>query len=336
MIKQQIKIEKSPFEKQRKITAPRDTPHLQTQVSQDMFEDFMKFARHYNIEHPPQKQFDYDNKANPLKHILNEFLNSHALERQCFTNLYVIMVFNIGEFETPFNTDVHGAVIGFVDQPFKFTKFKPFHANVPDDQNTSKTIYCLEHFDNDTLDLMNLKSLDREVLFGVSPSIYDDFDKVRERLQELYEDIDFDNAYISMFNLNNYLDILQNGVYVIEHSTYYHEGFVVLLDPDDIYMFDRIVARINWSYNAGVLNFEFHVEKEDFFNTTLVFYAPRQPCLDYWNISSGFLSQQAKLELNLKHENEHIERLEKQLELEQERKDKINDLLSKFDKIEEL
>ena len=318
-MKKQIKMERSPFHKQRNMKAPRGSGHLQTQVSHDIFDDFMLYARHYNAEHKSDKGLS--NKANPLKHLVKEFLDNHAIERKSFTNLYVIMAFNKIEFETPFNTEsVDGVIIGFVEHPHKFTKFDPFRLNPRYKQHI---IYALEDFNKETFDLLNLESFEHEVLFNINPALHNNFDAVHDHLQKLYEHIDFDNAQICMFNVNNYLDILQDGVYVSEHSKYEHEGFVVLFDPDDMYMLDCIIARITWSYFAGVFNFEFHVEDVGYFNTETICHAPREVYVEYWSTSSGFLSIQAKLEMNLKHSRQRIADFEDAIEREKNRVERI-------------
>lgn len=328
MKKQNIKLERSPFNKQRNMKAPRGSVNLQTQVSQDMFEDFMLYARHYNAEHHvPKTKRGETNKSTPLKHIINEFLNSHALERKCFTDLYVIMAFNKIDFQTPFNTDVQGAIIGFVDHPQKFTNFHPFRLSHKYKQNI---IYALEDFNKDTFDLLNLKQFDREVLFNIHPSIYEDFDATREHLQREHDHLDFDNAQICMFNVNNYLDILKDGVYMSEHSTYSHEGFVVLFDPDDVFVQDRIIARFNWSYIAGGFNFEFNVESEGLFNTQTCYHAPVEVFNEYWSTSSGFLSQRAKLEMNLKHAQQSRDDHKKAFEMRERQISKIKQSLDEI------
>lgn len=331
----QIKMERSPFHKKRNMIAPRGSINVQAQISQDMFDDFMSFALRYNVEHdnPPKIKRNGEkqhNKANPLKHIINDFLNNHALERRCFDDLHVIMAFEVEAFETPFNTNVRHEVIGFVQEREKFTKHNPFTYR-PEMRNRSHLLYMLEPFNKETFDMLNLKSLDRPVLFDVDPStqtdfidpaMYDDFEFVKSKLESMYM-LHFDNAFICMFKVNNYLDILHDGVYVSKNSTYSHDGLVVMLDPDDIYMLDRIVARYTWSYNAGTFSFEFHVENYGDFNIETIYQAPRDVFVEYWNTSSGFLSQQAKLEMNLKHSRERVEDFSKSIEREERRQKKI-------------
>lgn len=332
MIKRQIELDKSPFEKQKNMTAPRGSEHLQAQISQDMFDDFIKYAERYNKAHdiPPTKKGEV-NKSAPLKHIINEFLNTHAIERRCIQHLHVIMLFNKIEFATPFNTDVDCAVIGFVEHPDKFTMFHPFRA-VPDKFNTSGCIYAVENFNKETFDLLNLKQFDSEVLFNIPPSIHADFNKVRELLQEQHKHIDVDNAQICVFNLNNYLDVLQDGVYTSRRSTYTHEGLITLRDPDDVFKLNRIVARITWSYIAGVFTFEFNVEREDYFNDTVILDLPEIVQNETGLIFSGFLSQPAKHMLNIQRAEKDIERLENEIKQNKEDIEERKKLIAESEK----
>lgn len=299
MLKGQIEMERSPFHKQRNMKAPRGSENIQTQVSQDMFEDFMKYARHYNAEHPTDKGLS--NKANPLKHIINEFLNTHALERKCFEDLHVIMLMS-----NPFDYMLRKyAVIGFVRHPEKFTKFHPFRITTQR-QYDSGIVYGLEEFNKQTFDMLNLNRFDREVLFNINPSIYGDFEKVKTALQEQHTDIDFDDAFVVMFNLNNYFDILQDGVYNSIQSRDKHDGAIVLCNPD--YKLEVLCVLISWSYHNKTLDIEFHVEEEGSFRLELSDMLPPAPYHEFWSISTGFLQADiSKLEMSLREKRQSIE-----------------------------
>lgn len=313
MLKKQIKHDKAPFKKQRNMTAPKGSPTMQTQVSQDLFDDFMKFARRYNIEHHvPKTKRGEINKSNPLKHIVKEFLDSHALERQCFKDYYVIMLLS-----NPFDYHKrHAEVIGFVEHPEKFTIDFPFNVDMLYQRQYGDTglAYCLEPFDKQIFDMLNLKSLDRQALFNIDPSINGDFDEVREHLRGLYPDIDFDNAHLVMFNLNNYFDILRDGVYTSENVKDKHDGAIVLLEP--YFKLERIFIKISWSYHAGVLDFEFDELDEGHFNETLSMRLPPAVCQAYhFGIFSGLMdSERAKLEQSLENLNFEIYMSEQQLD----------------------
>ena len=333
MIKRQIKLEHSPFHKQRDMTAPRGSQPVQAQLSPELYREFINFATTYNTQHhvPKTKQGTV-NKSTPLKHIIKEYFDNNAFKYQCLEHLHIIMAFNWIDFQTPFDTDVECAVIGYVEHPHgKFTKHKPF-TYVPDKFNKSRCIYAVEDFNEDTFDLLNLKTFDREVLFNIDPSLHDDFEAVREHLQELYENIDFEDAQICMFNPNNYLDIINDGVFVSRQEKYEHEGFVVIADPDDIYKHDRIIARITWSYIAGLFNFKFDVVNMGFFHDEIINNAYAQAQVDYMGISSGFIDRKAGLKVSLKNTQNNIDYYKEMLEKERERAETLQALINELDK----
>ena len=264
MIDKRFKMEQAPFNKQTNMKAPRGSENLQTQVSTEMFNMFMTFAKNYDEEHNIEATKKGNvNKAAPLKHILNEFLNNNAIEKRCYDNLFVIMVFNRIEFKTPFKTDVDGAVIGFVDYSETFCGLF----------GNYDCFTHLQDFNRKNFDLLNLDTLDCDVLFDIPRTDIDDFEKVKRQLQDLHKDIDFENAQMTMFNLNNYLDVLKDGVFVSKASKYSHEGIVSFSDFYGSYL-NRIIARIVWSYAAGEFTFKFYVESEEHFQSTT---APKLP-----------------------------------------------------------
>ena len=82
MIKKQIKMENSPFERKRNLIAPRGSINMQTQVSHDVEIELMHFIRNYNKEHDvPKTNQGKENKSQALKHILIDFLNTHCIEQ---------------------------------------------------------------------------------------------------------------------------------------------------------------------------------------------------------------------------------------------------------------
>ena len=331
MIKRQIKLERSPFHKQRDMTAPRGSQPVQAQLSPELYREFINFAIAYNtINKVPKTKQGTVNKSTPLKHIIKEYFDNNAFKYQYLEHLHIIMAFNRIDFQTPFDTAVECAVIGYVEHPHgKFTKHKPF-TYVPDKFNKSRCIYAVEDFNEDTFDLLNLKIFDREVLFNIDPSLHDDFEAVKEQLQGLYDEIDFDDAQICMFNPNNYLDIIHDGVFVSKQALYEHEGFIVIADPDDIYNHDRIVARISWSYNAGLFNLRFDVVNLAVFHEDVIDKAYAQAQVDYMGISRGFIDRKAGLKVSLKNSLNKIEYYEEILEKERERAETLQTLIDEM------
>ena len=313
-------MEGSPFMKTRDMNAPKGSENIQTQVSQDMLDDFMKYAIQYNIEHPnPNAKDPRHNKANPLKHIVSEFLDSHAFERKCFDDLHVIMIVS-----NPFDYNLRkSAVIGFVRHPEKFTKFSPFNISAQRKYETG-LVYALEEFDKANFDMLNLNRFDREVLFNIPPSSHGDFDSVKESLQNSpeCEGFDFDNAFFVMFKLNNYLDVMQDGVFRSEHSKAKHEGAIILCDPN--YEIEMLCVRIKWSYHDNKLDIELYVEDEGHFRLKVSGRLPPAPYREFWSISTGFQqSDIAKLEMDLKHARQRIESFKSAVEMEERRVESI-------------
>ena len=144
------------------------------------------------------------------------------------------------------------------------------------------------------------------MLFNINPSIYGDFEKVKTALQEQHTDIDFDDAFVVMFNLNNYFDILQDGVYNSIQSRDKHDGAIVLCNPD--YKLEVLCVLISWSYHNKTLDIEFHVEEEGSFRLELSDMLPPAPYHEFWSISTGFLQADiSKLEMSLREKRQSIE-----------------------------
>lgn len=266
-------------------------------------------------------------QSKPLKHIVNEFLNSHVFERKCFNDLYVIMAFN-----NPFDYKLRkSAVIGFVQHPEKFTKFDPFGVSAQRQYQTG-LVYAVYEFDKQTFDMLNLKSLDREVFFDISKSVNASFEETKAVLNEFnfkFNDIDFDDAFVVMFNLNNYFDILQDGVYNSETSKEKHEGFVVLVEPD--YKLERLILRITWSYYDGTLDIEFDVEDEGFFNMEVSHLLPPAVCREYWSLHSGLkIADVSKLEIDLQQSKSRVETLQSGIDLEERKQKRIEKKLDEL------
>lgn len=308
-VKKDWLLDDSPFDKKLNMTAPRGAENLQAQVSDELFEMFMKFATAYNDENDIKpKGKSKINRSEPLKYIVNKFFNSVALERECFEQLFVIMAFDKIDFKA--KDDINAAVIGFVNSTEQFTKRNIFQ----DYLNKGSLIYMVYPFNKRNFDMLNLKQFDTEVLFDVNPSVYGSFDDVKSQLQKKH-DIDFDNAEFCMFNINNYLDTLKNGVYVSKHSEHSHEGFVVLRHYFS--KFDKLFVRFDWGFNAGKLSFDFTARHDDFFNVKEL---PEDVRNELEIIHIGMFSSSAKPKIELKFAEQELELVEaEQRELEKQR-----------------
>lgn len=290
-------MENSPFKRKRNMVAPRGSINMQTQVSHEVEIELMHFIRNYNKEHDvPKTKQGKENKSQALKHILIDFLNTHCIEKVYFNNLNVLL--QVSKDLSP--DKVKCDVIGFVDHEIDFKKEDMFKCKslLVDEYNF---IYGLEEFNKDNYELLKLSD------------DYDVFDEVKTN----------EDSYFVIFNLNNYLDIVKNGVYMSKNSSYAHEGVIVLIDPDDYS--NRLYLRIIWSYNQGTFDLNIDIEEKSYFEMTLI------NQIDDYNIIKEYLTLDNEIEPSKEELESEIERFEKYVEDFQKAIDYKKQLLSKYD-----
>ena len=315
-----IKLKENPFYNERDMTAPRESKNLQALVSPEIKKDFMTFAKQYNREHhvKPRKNSKF-NVSTPLKHIIETFLNNNAITRKNY-DLHVIIALNLNDHDP---AGVQHSFIGYMEGTPEFAGGKLFNMP-PKKWNTSQTHFKLEHFNRKTWNMLNIAGSDHELLFDINPSLYDDFETVKSELTRLH-DIDFEHAYIVMFPLNNYLDIIHDGVYVSERSIYSHDGFVTLYNPDDMLMLDGIIARFTWSYYHGGFEFDMNVEHHGDFFDKVKEYAPEFVVKEYWRGSSKAVTPRGKLEIEIKKVQARLDSYESKVIADRELLDKLTE-----------
>ena len=256
MIQKSFNMEQSPFFIERNLETTRNDETIQTRISNDTWEDLQQYLnQRYGTLEKVKSKFAYD--------LIVNFLNSIALDKWCFKDSYVIMLFpnttNLQELRE------NSQIIGFVKSDEQISDFNNFKVSTKNEYNF---ISCLKRFDETTFEMLNLENLSKNALFNIDKEIQHDFIQVKQRLSELYKSIDVEDCFISIFNLNNYLDVLKEGQYVSRHSMFEHEGLIVLLLPDN--PLNRINARIVWCYTEGDLSLTFNIEDEaTFMNETI-------------------------------------------------------------------
>ena len=207
-------------------------------------------------------------------------------------------------------------VLGLEENPVELSKIPTFRRKGHREPPTPEEIEKIKQYHDTEEDLFMLVRLYTGLRRG-------------EILALQYKDIDFDNAFIVMFKLNNYFDIMQDGVFNSETSKDRHEGFVVLLEP--YYKLERLIIRINWSYYDKVLALDFRIEDEGFFNMTLSSQLPLEVFREYWSITSGFMdSSRAKLEMSLQEAKRSIETHRKAIEMKERQ---IESITRKLDEL---
>ena len=298
------KMERSPFYKQRK-----EKPLEKDIKGRVSFEVYQELETLFNVH--------YGDRSSGVREVLMDFLNNICQERKYFRNLQAIILtprsFNPDEL----NEKAH--VIGFIEGEHDAINPSFFIARAQYSLKL-KHICAFMEFNEDYYNALELNRLDKSVLFDIDRKTQNDFESVKKRLSELYgEDIDIDDAYFSTFNLNNYLDIEDKGVFHSKSSTYSHEGALVLLTD-----FNHIVcARLKWSHAQGVfsLDMEFH-QQSHYINEMMIELHKNGYEYKYLNISET-VTQEESLKRKIQSYDLIIDRYTKRRERAQKRLDEI-------------
>ena len=330
-------MEQKPFYIERDLETNADSRNsLQTQVSPEVYHDFMKYVSNTGYV----KRNGDPNKAQALSDIVINFLNNNALEQKFFRNLNAILL--LPRTSNPDELNETAQVIGFIDGNdwLEITLLNVFHGGkglaYPLRHNF---MYTLREFDeynyNNFLHYFNkIYGFDDTIFFNIDEETQQDFDKVKARLSELYEDIDIDDAYFVMFTFNNYLDKLQDGVYRSKSSDLEHEGVIVLLED----LYQGVFARIKWSYIQHELSFSLQFDNIKDFERKNAFDLSNPEILKDFKKITKTVSSKGKYEFKKNVALKEIDTIDLQIEtLKQKRERKLQEVknldekLSQFD-----
>ena len=231
------------------------------------------------------------------------FFNNIALEKESFEDIYVILLFS----KTEEPDVIDGEIVGLIENDDLF--YNENHFNYyKGDKNKFNFIYYYEKFNDRNYNdfLISLKSKEK-LFYCVDKDIQHDFYSTWTRLQEYHQDIDFNDCYFSIFNLNNYLDVLFEGQYVSKvYSSYWHEGVIVLIDP---YSEDRVCMSLNWTFHDHELKLELNVIDIGEFNERTINETNLDELIkEYWSITNMY-SREDALEMRIKDIDGSIEQL---------------------------
>lgn len=239
-------------------TKKDDRVSMRTDISP---EDYRLFEKYF------EQRPDEIDRSKFVKELLIDFLNNNAFEKKSFENLQVIMLLpkHLKDNELQSSCEI----IGFLhDEDVIDVPMHMFKGNV-NYTNNYNFIYTLKEFNELNYNLIGFQKLNKPCFINVGKHIQHDFEKVKARLNELYERIDLDDAYFVIFNLNNYLDELNQGVYVSKSSRpedRSHDGVIVLIE--DFYSMAYLF--INWSYVQGHVHlFVVFEDGSEFSNKTI-------------------------------------------------------------------
>lgn len=211
-----------------------------------------------------QRDPDFDN-AKFLKELMLNFINNTAMDKRCFDDIYILLL--LPKTQDPEEIEDKSEIVGaiqFQEETYQSRMLKDsFMVHNEHYKNSFNFIFNLRDFNEDNYNyFLPFDDIEERAFFCVDENIQHDFIKTKVRLSEVYFELDLDNCYFTVFSLNNYFDVMREGQYVSEYSSYYHEGALVLLDLlNDL----KLYLSMNWSFNKGEIELELEVcDEEDF------------------------------------------------------------------------
>lgn len=271
----------SPFYKNRDLkTSGKDKP-IQSRIAPEVKKDLKDyFMKRYNTTEGVSSSFIHE--------LIVNFLNSILLEKKSFEDIYVIML--LPKTQDPDELEIKGTIIGAVEtqdgEPMRRVfRRKHYH------KNKFNFIYNLEDFNELTFNMLHFERLNVPAFFCVSEDIQHDFVKTKMRLSEVYHDIDLDECYITIFNINNYLDELIEGQYMSTHYQYYHEGILVFSNLlDEI----RVCTTLDWSFVNGEIVIQLNIVDRGEFSETIIYNTNNEDIVDeYYSITKTITREEA-------------------------------------------
>ena len=324
MIEKRFNMSTSPLYVERDEKAKgSERKNVRTDVSPEVYHDIMKYVK--------QRGEDFD-RSMFVKELVMDFLNNHALEQKFFRNLNAILL--LPKNLKPDEVNEKARLIGFIDGHdwLEITLANIFYGGNVNYPIKYNFMYTLREFDkynyNNFLHYFNrLYKYEDNIFFNIDCETQQDFDKVKARLSELYEDIDIDDAYFVMITLNNYLDVLKDGVYRSKSSEMEHEGVIVLLED----LYEGVYARTLWSYSQGELSLKISFDNVKKFETDIGLNLSNLEILQDFKRMSKTVSPKGKLEFTKKQLLSENEYMKAQLKKNDEKLKEIDEKLSQYD-----
>ena len=270
MVYDEFKLKETPFKKIDELKEAKEGERVsvRTDIAPEDFKLIEQYFRQrdpsYNIE---KKKGNVIDRSKFVKELMLNFLNNNAIDKQCFKDIFVLML--LPDSHDPDEIEDKSEIVGAIqfqeDKAYAKVLNNAFKCHNKYFKNKFNYIYNVRKFNEETYNgHLFFDEIDERVFFCVDESIQHDFVKTKMRLSEVYYELDIDNCYLAVFNLNNYLDVLKEGQYVSRHSPYLHEGVLVLLDRhNDL----KICLTFDWSFYNGRIELALDVYDEHEFDT---------------------------------------------------------------------
>lgn len=269
---------------------------VRTDLSPEDYEIIEEYIMQRDPDFDPDKRNNKFDTSKFVRELLMDFFNNITLEKNSFEDMYFVMLLP-REFDDPEDLEIDGEIVGVIQDPESFYNANPFNY-YKGKRNNFNFIFNIEEFNernyNDLLYLYHGK----DPLFTcVDKSIQHDFVKVKTRLSEVYHELDLDNCYFTIFNINNYLDVLNKGQYTHGASMFHHEGVLVFLDAFDEV---RLTMTCQWALYHNNCMLSLIVEDTGKFNEHIIDRTKNDDLIrEYWSITTmmtreGFLERRIK------------------------------------------
>ena len=316
-----FEINKSPFQKidEFKKTSPDNRTSVRTDISLEDYELVEKYIKMRDPDFDPKKKNNKFDNSKFVRELLMDFFNNVALDKQSFKDLYLILLVS-----NPEDIDKgHGEIIGAIQSNDVFYGENIFNY-YRGDNNKFNFIYRLEKFNEENYkNLLYTLKYEDKLFFCVDENIQQDFVKTEMRLSDVYFEIDFDNAYFSIVNVNNYLDELCEGQYLCDTSNFYHSGVIVLTPNLDEF---RLCMTCYWSFYHDTFSVSLDVEDIGEFNEQIIYRTNNDGIVkEYYSITT-MLSREGALERRIKDLNKSIKELTRMRDEKQAMLDEIHEI----------
>lgn len=319
-----FELKNSPFQKIDGFKkTSQDRVSVRTDIAPEDYEIIEEYIMKRDPDFDPKKKNNKFDNSKFVRELLMDFFNNITLEKKSFEDMYFVMLLP-KDFDDSSDVELDGEIVGVIQDPESFYTENWF-AHFKGKRNKYNFIYNLEEFNERNYnDFLYVYHGNDPIFTCVDKSIQHDFVKVKMRLSEVYHELDIDNCYFTIFNVNNYLDVLNKGQYTHGASKFHHEGLLVFLDGFDEC---RLTMTCEWALYHDNCMLSLIVEDIGKFNEFIINRSKNDELInEYWSIST-MVSREGYLERRIKDLDKCIEdctrmRDEKQALLDELRENK--------------
>ena len=303
-----IIFKKSPFEKIKEFKKTKGKRKIVgTDITPEDYELIEKYFKMRDPDYAPNnKKNNKINSSKFVKELLMKFFNSIALEKKSIENLYFVLL--LPKTQEVDEINFKGEIVGAFqsDTASHCANFFKFNRGT---KNEFNFMFDLEEFNeqnyNDFISIFNGKEF---LFFSVGKSVQYDFLKVKAHFKEIGLDIDLDDCYFTIINVNNYLDRLYQGQYVQGGSYNSHHGLIALIDKFDK---NRICLTCKWCYTTNFFEVEFYAHDVDVFNEYIIHKTDNDELVDEYYSIVPPMTLEEFYEDKIKELDKHIEDLKR-------------------------